>query len=198
MLGSYTNEAIGIFFIYHINIFALFFIVLFYRKDRFLVGLPLFFGSCASIVVLYFLNNPLQSYIKIFSVLYYAGMGLIFALCVFVSIERFKRHKSGQNFIIGFSLGFFIFILSVLASIALLYGLSLLFSSHRAFLRFLVKESLVLGVFLLYFVARNVYGLWGKTKGVAQNKVYYLVFMFGSVALVLNFLPYVVEFFKRI
>lgn len=198
MFGSFTNEAIGMFFIYHFNIFALFFVIFFYRKDRFLVGLPLFFGYCASIVVLYFLNNPLQSYIKIFGVLYYAGMGLIFALCVFVSIERFKRHKGGQNFVIGFGLGFFIFVLSVLTSIALLYGLSLLFSSHKAFLRFLVKESLVLGLFLLYFFARNVYKLWSKVKGVAQNKVYYLVFVIGSVALVLNFLPYVIKFFKRV
>ena len=188
------------FFIYHLNIFALFFVVLFYRKDRFLVGLPLFFGYCGSIIVLYVLNNPLQSYIKIFSVLYYAGMDLIFALCVFVSIERFRGHKilNGQNLILGFGLGFFIFILSVLASIVLLYGLSLPFGSHKAFLRFLVKESLVLGLFLLYFFARNVYELWGKAKGVAQNKVYYLVFGAGGVALVLNFLPYVIEFFKRI
>lgn len=198
MFGSFTNEAIGMFFIYHLNIFALFFVVLFYRKDRLLVGLPLFFGYCASIVVLYFLNNPLQSYIKIFGVLYYAGMSLIFALCVFVSIERCKRHKSGQNFVIGFGLGFFIFVLSVLASIVLLYGLSLPFGSHKAFLQFLVKESLVLGLFLLYFFARNVYKLWSKVKGVAQNKVYYLVFGVGGVALVLNFLPYVIEFFKRI
>ncbi|WP_281267884.1 hypothetical protein [Helicobacter valdiviensis] len=44
MFNSVGGEAIGMFFIYHVNIFALFFVMLFYRLNKLLVGLPLFFG----------------------------------------------------------------------------------------------------------------------------------------------------------
>lgn len=189
------------FFIYHTNIVALFFVTLFYRQDKFLIGLPLFFGYCISIIVLFFLNGSIQSYVKIFSVLYDFGMSLMFISCVFVSVKKFKRwHKTLniQNLFIGFSLGFFIFIVSVLASMALLYVLYLLFSSYKAYLHFLVIVSLVLGLFLLYYFSQSMYMLWGKMKGYKQEKVYSMVFLIGSIALVLNFLPYVVEFFKRI
>lgn len=161
MFSSYANsEAIGMYFVYHLSIFALFFAVLFYRKSAFLVGLPLFFGYCVSIIVLFLLNHPIHSYVKIFSVLYNFGMGLIFVLCVFANIvasaERLKRYRAldGQNLIVGFGLGFFIFILSVLVSLILLYGLSLLFNSYKAFLYFLIVESLALGLFLLYFLQK--------------------------------------------
>lgn len=158
MFSSYVNsEAIGMYFVYHLNIFALFFAVLFYRKSAFLVGLPLFFGYCVSIIVLFLLNHPIHSYVKIFSVLYDFGVGLIFVLCVFASAERLKRYRAldGQNLIVGFGLGFFIFILSVLVSLILLYGLSLLFNSYKAFLYFLIVESLALGLFLLYFFCKK-------------------------------------------
>lgn len=84
-------------------------------------------------------------------------MGLIFVLCVFASAERLKRYRAldGQNIVVGFGLGFFIFILSVLVSLILLYGLSLLFNSYKAFLYFLIVESLALGLFLLYFFAKK-------------------------------------------
>ena len=158
MFSSYANsEEIGMYFVYHLNIFALFFAVLFYRKSAFLVGLPLFFGYCVSIIVLFLLNHPMHSYVKIFSVLYDFGVGLIFVLCVFASAERLKRYRAldGQNIVVGFGLGFFIFILSVLVSLILLYGLSLLFNSYKAFLYFLIVESLALGLFLLYFFAKK-------------------------------------------
>ena len=204
MFSSYANsEAIGMYFVYHLNIFALFFAVLFYRKSAFLVGLPLFLGYCVSIIVLFLLNHPIHSYVKIFSVLYDFGMGLIFVLCVFASAERLKRYRAldGQNLIVGFGLGFFIFILSVLVSLISLYGLSLLFNSYKAFLYFLIVESLALGLFLLYFFEKNVYvllNLLGKVKKRTQEKFYCLVFIIGGIGLVLNFLPFVVECFKRL
>ena len=107
MFSSYANsEAIGMYFVYHLNIFALFFAALFYRKSAFLVGLPLFLGYCVSIIVLFLLNHPIHSYVKIFSVLYDFGMGLIFVLCVFANIERLKRYRvlDRQNLIVGFDL----------------------------------------------------------------------------------------------
>ncbi len=201
MFSSVGGDATAMFFIYHVNIFTLFFTILFYRQNKLLVGLPLFFGYCISIIILYLLNNPIQSYVRIFSVLYNLGAGLIFVLCVFLDIKRFKsgyKIMDIQNLFFGFCLGFFIFILSVLLSIALFYGISLLFSSHGAFLHFLILQSLFLGLYLLYFLAQNVYMLWGKIKGYRQEKVYGIVFVVGTITLMLNFLPYVVEFFKRI
>ncbi|MCI7411519.1 hypothetical protein [Helicobacter bilis] len=79
------------YFVYHLNIFALFFAVLFYRKSAFLVGLPLFFGYCVSIIMLFLLNRPMHSYVKIFSVLYDFGMGLIFVLCAFASHREIEK-----------------------------------------------------------------------------------------------------------
>ncbi|PZT48040.1 hypothetical protein B6S12_06130 [Helicobacter valdiviensis] len=122
-------------------------------------------------------------------------------LCVFLSIKRFKsgyKLIDTQNLFFGFCLGFFIFIVSVLLSIALLYGESLLIYHHSKFMHFLVWQSLFLGLYLLCFLAQNVYKLWGKTRGYSQKKVYGMVFVIGAIALMLNFLPYVVEFFKRL
>ena len=66
---------------------------------------------------------------------------------------------------------------------------------------FLIVESLALGLFLLYFFAKNIYvllNLLGKVKKRTQEKIYCLVFIIGGIALVLNFLPFVVECFKRL
>ena len=186
------------FFKYHLNIVALFFIAILYVKDKFFVGISLFIGYCSVLSpFLYPLLINADSIMQFFINFSSFGANLILIFCFSISIRNFIHAKqiNTHNIFFGFCFGFFISVISAIVSIVIMYVLSIFFETTKSFLCAMIAESILLAFIMLSLLGNTFYTFYRNVP----KQIFFIVWFFGgSLALSINFWYYLVAFIERV